>query len=101
MSPLLVSLLRRLLRSSSNERGSILLIAIVSVAVVSLLGLAVYDLALIESNFSAASVIDYRAYEIAGGHRARYSRASQPLPVPSAGAGDLRGGLDDLRSHAV
>ena len=65
MSPLLVSLLRRLLRSSSNERGSILLIAIVSVAVVSLLGLAVYDLALIESNFSAASVIDYRAYEIA------------------------------------
>jgi len=36
VSPLLVSLLRRLLRSSSNERGSILLIAIVSVAVVSL-----------------------------------------------------------------
>jgi hypothetical protein len=56
--------LRRLLRSS-NEQGSILLITIVSVAVVALLGLAVYDLALIEGQFSAASVIDYRAYEIA------------------------------------
>src|ERR1700675_1616994 len=56
--------LRRLLRSS-NEQGSILLITIVSVAVVALLGLAVYDLALIEAQFSAASVIDYRAYEIA------------------------------------
>ena len=53
--------LRRLLRSS-NEQGSILLITIVSVAVVALLGLAVYDLALIEAQFSAASVIDYRAY---------------------------------------
>lgn len=61
---LLLARVQRLLRSS-NEQGSILLIALVSVAVVSLLGLAVYDLALIESNFSAASVIDYRAYEIA------------------------------------
>jgi Tfp pilus assembly protein PilX len=50
---------------SSNERGSILLITIVSVAVVALLGLAVYDLALIEAQYSAASVVDYRAYEIA------------------------------------
>lgn len=56
--------LRRILKAS-DERGSILLITIVSVAVVALLGLAVYDLALIEANFSAASVIDYRAYEIA------------------------------------
>jgi hypothetical protein len=63
MGRLCVSL-RRLLRSS-NEQGSILLITIVSVAVVGLLGLAVYDLALIEAQFSAASVIDYRAYEIA------------------------------------
>jgi hypothetical protein len=57
-------LLRRIM-STSNERGSILLITLVSVAIVALLGLAVYDLALIEAQFSAASVIDYRAYEIA------------------------------------
>lgn len=56
--------LRRHLRSP-DERGSILLITLVSVAIVTLLGLAVYDLALIEAQFSAASVIDYRAYEIA------------------------------------
>ena len=49
----------------SNERGSILLITIVSVTVVALLGLAVYDLAMIEAHLSAASAIDYRAYEIA------------------------------------
>jgi hypothetical protein len=60
----LSAVLRRRLRTS-NEQGSILLITIVSVAVVALLGLAVYDLALIEAQFSAASVIDYRAYEIA------------------------------------
>lgn len=53
------------LSRSPDERGSILLIALVSVAVVSLLGLAVYDLAMLESHLSAASVIDYRAYEIA------------------------------------
>jgi Tfp pilus assembly protein PilX len=51
--------------TASGERGSILLITIVSVAVVTLLGLAVYDLALIEAQYSAASVIDYRAYEVA------------------------------------
>ena len=53
------------LRRSSDERGSILLITLVSAALVTLLGLAVYDLALIEAQHSAASVIDYRAYEIA------------------------------------
>jgi hypothetical protein len=56
---------RRDFLRSSDERGSILLITLVSVAVMALLGLAVYDLALIEAKFSAASVIDYRAYEIA------------------------------------
>jgi len=55
---------RRVLESS-DEQGSVLLLTIVSVAVVALLGLAVYDLAMIEAKFSAASVIDYRAYEIA------------------------------------
>jgi len=48
-----------------DERGSILLIALVSIAVTTLLGLAVYDLALIEARFSAMSVTDYRAYEVA------------------------------------
>jgi len=48
-----------------DERGSMLLIALVSISVTSFLGLAIWDLALIEARFSAISVTDYRAYEVA------------------------------------
>jgi Tfp pilus assembly protein PilX len=56
--------LRALLRPR-DERGNILLITLVAVAVITLLGIAVYDLAQIEAQNAQISLIDYRAYEVA------------------------------------
>jgi len=55
---------RAVLRSR-DESGSILLITLVAVAVITLLGIAVYDLAQIEGQYAQISLIDYRAYEVA------------------------------------
>src|SRR5215468_10731374 len=55
---------RALLRPA-GERGNIVLITLVAVAVITVLGIAVYDLAQIEGQFSQLSLADYRAYEIA------------------------------------
>src|SRR5215468_1491990 len=55
---------RALLRPA-GERGNIVLITLVAVAVITVLGIAVYDLAQIEGQNSQLTLADYRAYEIA------------------------------------
>jgi hypothetical protein len=57
---------RRLLRMAvREERGSVLLMSIVLVFVMTLLGLALFDLGAIENRLSLASQADLRAFEVA------------------------------------
>jgi hypothetical protein len=56
-----VSTARRL----SDERGSALIISLMLLLVITILGLALFDLAQIENKSAAASLADYRAFELA------------------------------------
>ena len=55
----------RVFRVAGNERGSVLLISLVLVAIITLLGLALFDLAQIETELTLASQTDARVFEIA------------------------------------
>jgi hypothetical protein len=54
-----------LLAAPDRERGSALLIALVAVFVMSLLGLALFDLARLEGRLAMTSLADWRAFEAA------------------------------------
>jgi hypothetical protein len=49
----------------SRERGSALIISLMLLLVITILGLALFDLAQIENKSAAASLADYRAFELA------------------------------------
>jgi hypothetical protein len=57
--------MKKVLPALQNERGSVLLISIVLVVVMTLLGLALFDLAAIENTMSLANQSDAQAFEIA------------------------------------
>ena len=48
-----------------SERGSALIISLMLLLVITILGLALFDLAQIENKSAAASLADYRAFELA------------------------------------
>jgi type IV pilus assembly PilX-like protein len=52
-------------RRLSDERGSALIISLMLLLVITILGLALFDLAQIENKSAAASLTDYRAFELA------------------------------------
>ncbi len=52
-------------RSARDERGSVILMSIVLVFVMTLLGLALFDLAAIENRMSLSTQADMRAFEVA------------------------------------
>jgi len=53
------------IRRRSRERGSALIISLMLLLVITILGLALFDLAQIENKSAAASLADYRAFELA------------------------------------
>src|SRR6266851_8667546 len=52
-------------RRRFSERGSALIISLMLLLVITILGLALFDLAQIENKSAAASLADYRAFELA------------------------------------
>jgi hypothetical protein len=53
------------IRKRSSERGSALIISLMLLLIITILGLALFDLAQIENKSAAASLADYRAFELA------------------------------------
>ncbi|HYR37687.1 MAG TPA: PilX N-terminal domain-containing pilus assembly protein [Methylomirabilota bacterium] len=53
------------IRRRSRERGSALIISLMLLLVITILGLALFDLAQIENKSALASLADYRAFELA------------------------------------
>ena len=64
-------------RSLADERGSVILISIVLVFVMTLLGLALFELGAIENRMSLTSAADARAFEVAQAGIERALRALQ------------------------
>ena len=75
-------------RWRGNERGSVLLISLVLLAMMTLLGLALFDLGAVEGRMTLASETDARAFEIAqaGLERAMERLLRTTLAEDAAGA---------------